>query len=62
MTIEDKVLAYIRKNPDGSDDDEIAAVLGVTRQQVNQRARQLEVKGQVTRTEKRKIPNFPIAK
>ena len=59
MTIEARVLAYINRHPEGSDDDEIAAALGVTRQQVNQRARRLARDGKITRTPQKKILNLP---
>ncbi|MDE2903167.1 MAG: helix-turn-helix domain-containing protein [Chloroflexota bacterium] len=58
MTIKDRLLAEIRRTP-GADDDELARRLGVSRQQVNQRARRLVDEGLITRTEKRKIQNFP---
>ena len=59
MTIKDQVLAYIDEHPEGSDDDEIAAVLGVTRQQVNQRVHQLAREGKITRIPQRKATNYP---
>jgi predicted transcriptional regulator len=58
-TIEDAVLAYINAHPEGADDDEIAAALGKTRQQVNQRTRQLARDGRITRTPQKKILNLP---
>lgn len=50
MTIENRILVYLRDFPDGLDDDEISDALNIKpRQTVNQACRRLESDGKLTR-------------
>jgi hypothetical protein len=50
LTIQDRILAYLMKHPDGVDDDTLTVALGLRqRQQANQRCRRLEQFGIVLR-------------
>ncbi len=59
MTIQDQIVVLLAEHPERVDDDQIAAALGVLRQQVNQRCRRLELFGKLTRRSvDGKIRNF----
>ncbi len=60
MTIKQQILAFLRGNTNGLDDDELAGVLGVNRQQINNRCNQLAVAGLIIRKRVHgKLHNFP---
>ncbi len=60
MTIKDRIADYLKNNPEGIDDDELAFNLGLkSRQQANKRCRELEKEGFVKRVVVNgKIHNF----
>ena len=60
MTIADRIISFLKKRPDGVDDDELARTLNLTaRQQANSRCRALEKEGVVERRKVNgKIHNF----
>ncbi len=60
MTIRDRILDYLRKHPEGVDDDGLTRALGLAqRQQANQRCRRLEEFGFISRCRvDGKIRNF----
>ena len=62
MTIRDRIVQYLRQHPEGADDDELAARLGLAqRQQANQRCRALAAEGLIRRQRVGgKIRNFPL--
>jgi len=62
MTILDQIVSFLKKHPEGVDDDTLAEILQLKyRQQANSRCRQLEKKGLVARRRvNRKIHNFWI--
>ena len=50
MTIQDRILDYLQKHPEGVDDDALTIALSLAqRQQANQRCRRLEQFGFITR-------------
>ena len=66
MTNSQKVLALIRKHPEGLDDDELSEPSGISpRQQIYQICTQLESRGEIAREsvtkegKRKKIHNFP---
>jgi len=63
MTIQDRILDYLKAHPEGADDDSLADALGLAqRQQANQRCRRLEQFGLVFRRPVNgKIHNFASA-
>lgn len=64
MTIREEIAAYLKRHPEGADDDYLAKVLNLSaRQQANSRCRDLEKEGLVERRKVRgKIHNFWISR
>ncbi len=64
MTIRDRIIEYLKRHPDGVDDDDLARALNLkARQQANSRCRQLETEGfLMRRVVNGKIHNFWLDK
>jgi hypothetical protein len=61
VTVADRILSLLRQHPEGLDDDQVAAMLGLSRRQhANQVCRLLESEGLIDRNRSAgKIKNFP---